>query len=97
MRFIQTVAATAVLSVLGSGALLAQQATGPKIYAYHTANYCPTGLQPITINGTTCCGVPNQDISYAQALSHPVSKKRHVHRVAKRADCPVGTKGCTFD
>lgn len=97
MRFIHTLTAAAVLSTLGAGAVLAQEATGPRIYAYHTANYCPTGLQPVTINGTTCCGVPNQTMSYKHALAHPVAKKRHVHRVAKRSSCPVGTKGCTFD
>jgi hypothetical protein len=71
--------------------------TGPRIYPFHSAeNHCPTGLQPITINGVICCGTPNQKMTYQQALAHP-APKRHVRRVARRADCPIGTKGCTYD
>ncbi|WP_299045461.1 hypothetical protein [uncultured Tateyamaria sp.] len=91
-----TAAATAIL-LLGAGAALAQDQAGPKIYAYHSQhNFCPAGLQPVTMDGTICCGRPNQGISYQQALAHSVAKKRHVRRV-KQSSCPVGTKGCTFD
>ncbi|MEM7631691.1 MAG: hypothetical protein AAF227_06700 [Pseudomonadota bacterium] len=91
--------ATLLAIVLATPAL-ADGHTGPKIYAYKShANYCPAGLQPVTMDGTICCGVPNQTHTYQQVMSQGVAKKRHVHRLraARRADCPVGTKGCTFD
>ncbi|MEL6886911.1 MAG: hypothetical protein AAFP87_20555 [Pseudomonadota bacterium] len=98
MRFIKAVAAAAVVSVAATGATADGHTSGPKIYAYKShANYCPAGLQPITISGVICCGVPNQSVSYQQMLAHPVAKKRHVIRRSARANCPVGTKGCTFD
>lgn len=73
-----------------------------RIYPYATSeNYCPAGLRPVTINGVICCGTPNQTISYQAAKAHPVSRKntRHVthETYSARADCPIGTKGCTFD
>ncbi len=78
-----------------------------KIYPYSAgANFCPAGFQPITISGVICCGKPNQNMSYQQALAHPVAKPRKVvkrvkhvkhARVVERASCPVGTKGCTYD
>lgn len=95
MRYSTIIAAAAAFTVLGAAAGMAQ----PKIYAYHSShNFCPAGLQPVTMNGEICCGTPNQGISYQQALSHPVTHKPRVHRTqSRRADCPVGTKGCTFD
>ncbi|MEL7092262.1 MAG: hypothetical protein AAFN94_11060 [Pseudomonadota bacterium] len=71
-------------------------AQGAKIYSYHThTNHCPAGLQPVTMDGVICCGVPNQSMSYQQALSH-ATPRRHVRR-AVRVDCPVGAKGCNFN
>ncbi|KIN71674.1 hypothetical protein [Sulfitobacter guttiformis] len=73
-----------------------------KIYPYASSeNYCPAGLQPVTINGVICCGQPNQRITYQSAMAHPVAKAK-THRVVRkhrpvRSSCPVGTKGCTFD
>ena len=73
-------------------------AQGPKIYAYGaSANYCPSGLQPITMNGVICCGQPNQNQSYQQVMRHPVPKKRHVThlRHSRVVDtCAEGVKGC---
>lgn len=67
--------------------------SGPKIYAYEThANYCPAGLQPVTINGVICCGTPNAGITYQQAMSHPV--KRTYRTYTRRLNCPPGVKGC---
>ena len=95
MRIIKTLAAAAVLTTAAT-ATFAEG--GPRIYAYSShENYCPDGLQPVTISGVICCGTPNQSVSYQQMLAHPVAKKRHVVRRTARADCPVGTKGCTFD
>ncbi len=78
-----------------------QVAAEAKLYPYQAgANYCPAGLQPVTISGVICCGTPNQSISYQQAKAHPVKRhhvvKRHYVRSAK-AHCPVGTKGCNYD
>ncbi len=50
-----------------------------------SANYCPTGYQPITVGGVICCGNPNT----GEVYSTPVSTPR---RVAN--DCPAGVKGC---
>lgn len=80
-----------------------QAAADAKIYAYPTSvNYCPAGLQPVTIAGVICCGVPNQSVTYQQVMAHPAPvrkqvKKRHYRAPAPKANCPIGTKGCTFD
>jgi hypothetical protein len=61
---------------------VAASAQDAKIYAYHTENFCPAGLQPITISGVICCGTPNQTVSYAQVMQHPVTRKK-VHKVRR--------------
>lgn len=94
MPFTKVIFAAAAFALLGTGAVLAQDQAGPKIYAYHSQhNFCPAGLQPVTMDGTICCGNPNQDISYQQALAHAAAKTRRV----RQASCPVGTKGCVFN
>lgn len=88
------------LVLMSSGALADGHSTsGPRVYPVHgVENYCPTGLQPVTISGVICCGTPNQKMSYQHALAHGHPKRARVHRVrSKSADCPIGTKGCTFD
>ena len=67
----------------------------PRIYAYHAENFCPAGLQPITIDGVICCGTPNQSTSYQSMKQTPVVKrkkhvKRHSHVVY---DVDPGVKG----
>lgn len=81
---------------LGLAALTAMPASAlPRIYAYATtANYCPAGLQPISINGVVCCGQPNQSITYQQAMSHPVVRRQYRPARAPQADCPIGQKSC---
>ncbi|WP_306152358.1 hypothetical protein [Roseovarius sp. MMSF_3281] len=70
-------------------------AEGPKTYAFGAgANYCPNGLQPITMNGVICCGQPNQSQSYQQVMRHPVAKPRHVRRARTVDTCAEGVKGC---
>lgn len=70
-------------------------AQGPSIYAYESpANFCPAGLQPVSINGTICCGTPNQTQTYQQALRHPVTRKNTHPSYRGVRDCPAGVKGC---
>jgi hypothetical protein len=71
---------------------------GAKIYPYHGENFCPAGLQPITISGVICCGQPNQSMSYQHMKMTPAAPrkkaKRYVRRYTPQAHCPVGSKGC---
>lgn len=71
-------------------------AQGPKTYAVPShANYCPSGLQPITMNGVICCGKPNQSQTYQQVMQHPVPKARHHMRHHRSfGTCAEGVKGC---
>ena len=82
-----------------SGSYAAQASSqGAKIYPHHGENFCPAGLQPVTISGVVCCGVPNQNMSYQQAMMTPAPRKVVQQRVIRRqAACKVGTKGCTYD
>jgi hypothetical protein len=64
------------------------------------SNYCPAGLQPVTISGEISCGRPNQAMTYPQMLKHPqkqrVKKTRRVIRRQPAAPtCYAGTKGCS--
>ena len=100
MRLPTAIAATAglFLASMAPGQLAAQ----PKIYAYpSSANYCPAGLQPITISGVICCGTPNQSMTYAQVKAHPAPRVKRYRvtapRRSARAQCPVGAKGCSYD
>jgi len=93
----------ALFAALGFAAI-ASQATAAelKIRPYATShNYCAAGMQPVSINGVICCGVPNTDVSYQSAMAHPVAPKKHrkiAHKPRQtRSYCAVGTKGCTFD
>ncbi|MEQ9259305.1 MAG: hypothetical protein RIG84_09405 [Roseovarius sp.] len=83
-----------ILSTFAAGALAlltAVPATAEmRVYPVPTnANYCPAGLQPITLNGVICCGKPNTHVTWYEMKKHPVSHAR----VATR-NCPVGEKGC---
>ena len=83
-----------------SGSYAAQASSqGAKIYPHHGENFCPAGLQPVTISGVVCCGVPNQNMSYQQAKMTPAAPRKVVKRsvVRRQAACQVGTKGCTYD
>lgn len=68
-----------------------------KIYRYEARqNYCPAGLQPITIAGSISCGVPNQRQTYQQAMRHPQPRVHHqrARSYSARPACREGTKGC---
>lgn len=73
---------------------VAQNSTGPTVYPYaHSHNYCPAGLQPVSIMGTVCCGTPNTKMTYQQATAEPRRARRAERRTFSR-DCPIGVKGC---
>lgn len=81
-------------------AMIAGSATAEmKIYPYNSKeNYCPDGLQPITISGVICCGTPNTSQSYQSVMAHPTPKthykKKYVRQARAVDTCPEGTKGC---
>jgi len=95
MRFKAVMTASVGLLMLGSAAAYAEA----KVYPFHSKeNFCPAGLMPVTIDGTICCGTPNQTMSYQSVKAHGAAKKRRAHRVkAAAADCPIGQKGCNFN
>jgi len=83
-------ALTLALAALAAAPASAQEA---KIYPYATSvNYCPSGLQPITLNGVICCGQPNQSMSYQQVMRHHTRARKYT---ARTSSCPEGTKGCS--
>ncbi|MGR3547547.1 MAG: hypothetical protein ACU0CB_08060 [Roseovarius sp.] len=86
-----------LISALALAALAAPaMAQSAKVYAYESkANYCPAGLQPVTLNGVICCGQPNQTQTYQQVMRHPVAKVRHrSYTATSHLNCPEGAKGC---
>ncbi|MGC1505768.1 MAG: hypothetical protein WA782_16690 [Sulfitobacter sp.] len=70
-------------------------------YPVHTgSNYCPAGLQPVTISGVISCGKPNQSMTYQQMLKHPQMKRvkktrRAIRRHSAVPTCLPGLKGCS--
>ena len=92
MRIKATILAGLGLMMLGAAPAFADK----KIYPYHTyANFCPAGLQPVTISGTISCGTPNQYQSYQHVMMHPAPRRKvRVHHGHNHFNCPVGTKGC---
>ncbi|MEO0937324.1 MAG: hypothetical protein AAFY38_04145 [Pseudomonadota bacterium] len=90
-----------LMMAAGAALMAGAAAAEPRIYAYHThQNFCPAGLQPVTMDGVICCGKPNQSMTYQHVMAHPVARKK-VHKPRKvysaRAQCAPGTKGCSFD
>ena len=51
-----------------------------------SANFCPQGLQPVTMGGVICCGTPNT----TEVYSHGGGGKR-----SGSMSCQPGTKGCS--
>ncbi len=51
-------------------------------------NYCPAGLQPVSVDGSISCGRPNRYQSYQQAMKHPAQRVRHsnMRRYSARAN-----------
>jgi len=68
--------------------------TPSPVHPYSThANYCPAGLQPVSIDGSVSCGQPNQRHTYQQMAAHP--KPRVTRYRSAGPTCGVGTKGCS--
>lgn len=56
------------------------------IHAYPaSANYCPNGLQPVSMGGVICCGTPNAGAYVNRAGGAP--------RYSASVYAPEGTKG----
>lgn len=65
------------------------QPEGILIQPYNaSANYCPTGTQPIVLGGVICCGTPNT----SEAYSAPAQTRRYY---SHSMSCPAGVKGCS--
>jgi len=95
MSITKSIVTGVTIALIGTAAM----AEGPKIYPYASKdNYCPNGLQPITISGVICCGTPTTDQSYQSTMAHPTSKKhykkKYVHKARSADTCAEGTKGC---
>lgn len=87
-------AAAMTVGVFGAGAAQAQVT----LYPYATnENYCPTGLQPVVLNGVICCGQPTTSMTYQQVMAQPKRAKVKVKKrqYSARAYCQEGTKGCS--
>ena len=93
MSFRLILAATA-LTVLGAPAF-ANGNGQASIYAYQaSANYCPSGLQPIVLNGVICCGTPNTHVSYSSMMRHPApAPQRRVYQAQPTYFDQPGIKG----
>lgn len=101
MRTIGTLAAAAALSLTAGTAFawgdmyMGDGTHNPNsnvlVHSYSGANYCPEGLQPVTIGGVICCGTPN-----AGAYVNNPGKARRVYKKAPTAYAPVGEKGVVY-
>lgn len=89
--------------MMASGAVLAMSqgalAQEAPLYPYEAGeNNCPSGMQPVTMNGVICCGVPNQAQSYQELKRHAVYKSTRTQAQpyvnTTRIICPEGAKGC---
>lgn len=93
-NFIIGAALASAVALSGLPALAGNKVVA-SLYPYEaSANYCPSGLQPVVIGGVICCGKPNQSSSYQSVMAHPVQKKTY-HKRATQDDCPIGKKGCS--
>ncbi len=56
------------------------------VHTYNAPNYCPAGLQPVSVGGVICCGTPN--------AGPYVDRPGKVYRKpSPRTYAPVGVKG----
>ncbi|MEL7255190.1 MAG: hypothetical protein AAGL23_13515 [Pseudomonadota bacterium] len=93
-----------ILSFATALALVAApaMADGMKYFPYHGHNFCPAGLQPISMGGVICCGQPNTHVTYREMMRHP-APVRHQPVVyldkgevagSSASVCQEGEKGC---
>ena len=86
MRITASLAAAALATLTALPAM----ADGMRLYPVPTSvNYCPAGLQPITINGVICCGRPNISVTWNDMMRHPVRAT-----YTRSYSCQEGEKGC---
>lgn len=96
MRILSSLATAAVMAMAAAPAL----ADSMKYYPYHGHNFCPAGLQPISMGGVICCGQPNTHVTYREMMQHP-APVRHTPVVyldkgetTPSQVCQEGEKGC---
>lgn len=96
MRILSSLAAAAALAMTAAPVV----ADSMKYYPYHGKNFCPAGLQPISMGGVICCGTPNTHVTYRQMMQHP-APARHTPaafldkgEVTPAQVCEEGEKGC---
>jgi len=91
MSLTKSIAAGIAIAVIGTSALAGEA----KIYPYASnENFCPAGLQPVTISGVICCGTPNTSQTYQQVMANPVKKTQYVRKSRAVDTCREGEKGC---
>lgn len=85
MRLTTLLAAT----LLAASPVFAASTDPVVVYPYSTsANFCPAGLQPVSVDGTVSCGKPTTEVTYQQATSSPGRS------YTSSKSCPIGVKGC---
>lgn len=101
MGIFRTLTITAALTLSGSAAFawgdmyMGDGTNNPNsntlVHSYNAPNFCPEGLQPVSMGGVICCGTPNT----GAYIDHGGTAKRH--RVSTpRAYAPVGEKGVVY-
>ncbi|MFZ7091951.1 hypothetical protein [Primorskyibacter sp. 2E233] len=63
------------------------------MHSYNAPNMCPAGLQPVTMGGVVCCGVPNAG-PYVNRPGKAAYKPKPAYK--PRAYAPVGEKGVVY-
>lgn len=95
MSVTRSIAMALAVSLAGPAAFAGEV----QLYPYSSKeNFCPSGLQPISLNGVICCGRPTADQSYQSVMAHPVRQRVQTVRRSKPArqtnTCQEGEKGC---
>ncbi len=71
MRISSVFSAAVIALGLGAAPVLAGATDPVKVYPYQTSeNFCPAGLQPVSVSGVISCGTPTETVSYQQAMRH---------------------------
>lgn len=79
----------ALIALLAATPVLASGTDPVVVYPYASGeNYCPEGLQPVTVDGTVSCGKPTTDVTYQRATAARGGSR------TSGGNCPIGVKGC---